>query len=68
MSSNFTNHFSADDAALVLIDFQPQMFMGVKSHDRIARYPTCTGNEGRSRCLRSGLLTGVSVNLDEGRQ
>jgi hypothetical protein len=27
MSSNFTNHFSADDAALVLIDFQPQMFM-----------------------------------------
>jgi len=23
MSSNFTNHFSADDAALVLIDFQP---------------------------------------------
>jgi hypothetical protein len=24
MSSNFTNHFSADDAALVLIDFQPQ--------------------------------------------
>src|SRR6202051_5152844 len=27
MSNNFTNHFSADDAALVLIDFQPQMFM-----------------------------------------
>jgi hypothetical protein len=25
MSSNFTNHFSADNAALVLIDFQPQM-------------------------------------------
>jgi hypothetical protein len=25
MSSNFTNHFSADDAALVLTDFQPQM-------------------------------------------
>ena len=36
MSSNFTNHFSADDAALVLIDFQPQMFMGVESHDRNA--------------------------------
>jgi nicotinamidase-related amidase len=34
MSSNFTNHFSADDAALVLIDFQPQMFMGIESHDR----------------------------------
>ena len=28
--------FSADDAALVLIDFQPQMFMGVESHDRNA--------------------------------
>ena len=36
MSSNFTSHFSADDAALVLIDFQPQMFMGVESHDRNA--------------------------------
>jgi nicotinamidase-related amidase len=36
MSSNFTNHFSADDAALVLIDFQPQMFMGVESYDRNA--------------------------------
>ena len=36
MSSNFTNHFSADDAALLLIDFQPQMFMGVESHDRNA--------------------------------
>jgi len=23
MSSNFTNHFSTDDAALVLINFQP---------------------------------------------
>src|ERR1700730_3539421 len=34
MSNNFTSHFSADDAALVLIDFQPQMFMGVESHDR----------------------------------
>ena len=34
MSSNFANHFSADDAALVLIDFQPQMFMGIESHDR----------------------------------
>ena len=70
MSSNFTNHCSADDAALVLmlIDFQPQMFVGVESHDRNARYPTCTINEGRSRCLRSGLLTAVSVNLDEGRQ
>jgi hypothetical protein len=31
MSSNFTNHFSADDAALVLIDCPPQMFMGVES-------------------------------------
>jgi hypothetical protein len=30
MSSNFTNHFSADDAALALIDFPPQMFMGVE--------------------------------------
>ena len=68
MSSNFTNHFSADDAALVPIDCQPQMFMGVESHDRNARYPTCTRNEGRSRCLRSGLLRAVSVNLDEGRQ
>ena len=36
MSSNFTKHFSADDAALVLIDFQPQMFTGVESHDRNA--------------------------------
>src|SRR6202140_2512021 len=36
MSSNFTNHFSADDAALGLIDFQLQMFMGVESHDRNA--------------------------------
>jgi nicotinamidase-related amidase len=35
-TTNFTNHFSADDAALVLIDFQPQMFMGVESHDRNA--------------------------------
>ena len=34
MSTNFTSHFSADDAALVLSDFQPQMFMGVESHDR----------------------------------
>ena len=131
MSSNFTSHFSADDAAPVLIDFQPQMFVGVDSHDRDAiknnlqviaksaklfkvptvlstvtaktfaggvtsieqsalttllanpekscrhssdyhrldnaRYPTCTRNDGRSRCLRSGLLTAVSVNRDEGR-
>jgi hypothetical protein len=36
MSNNFTIHFSGDDAALVLIDFQPQMFMGVESHDRDA--------------------------------
>ena len=36
MSNNFTSHFSADDAALMLIDFQPQMFMGVESHDRNA--------------------------------
>jgi hypothetical protein len=36
MSNNFTSHFSTDDAALVLIDFQPQMFMGVESHDRNA--------------------------------
>jgi nicotinamidase-related amidase len=35
-TSNFTSHFSPDDAALVLIDFQPQMFMGVESHDRNA--------------------------------
>ena len=82
MSSNFTNHFSADDAALVLIDFQPQMFMGVESHDRNAiknnlqiiaksaklfKVPTVLSTDGRSRCLRSGLLTAVSVNRDEGR-
>jgi hypothetical protein len=67
MSSDFTNDFSADDAALVLIDLQPQIFMGVERHDRNARYPTCTRNDGRSRCLRSGLLTSVSVNRDEGR-
>ena len=36
MSNNFASHFSADDAALALIDFQPQMFMGVESHDRNA--------------------------------
>src|SRR5258707_780240 len=36
MSNNFTSHFSADDAALLLIDFQPQMFIGVESHDRNA--------------------------------
>src|ERR1700688_164373 len=36
MSNDFTSHFSADDAALLLIDFQPQMFMGVESHDRNA--------------------------------
>ena len=59
MSSNFTTDFSANDAALVLIDFQPQMFMDVESHDRNARYSTCTRNDGRSRCLRSGLLTVV---------
>src|SRR5258708_33968254 len=32
-----------------------------------ARYPTCTRNDGRRRCLRSGLLTAVSVDRDEGR-
>src|SRR3984893_1772432 len=32
-----------------------------------ARYPTCTRNDGLSRCLRSGLLTAVNVNRDEGR-
>ena len=36
MSNNFTSHFSADDATLVPIDFQPQMFLGVESHDRNA--------------------------------
>ena len=36
MSNNFTSHFSGDDVVLVLIDFQPQMFMGVGSHDRNA--------------------------------
>jgi hypothetical protein len=36
VSNNFTSHFSANDAALLLIDFQPQMFMGVESHDRNA--------------------------------
>jgi nicotinamidase-related amidase len=36
MSNNFPSHFSADDAALLLIDFQPQMFIGVESHDRNA--------------------------------
>ncbi|MBB5702116.1 nicotinamidase-related amidase [Ochrobactrum daejeonense] len=35
MPTNFHQHFSPDDAALVLIDFQPQMFMGVESHDRL---------------------------------
>lgn len=35
MPTNFLQHFSPDDAALVLIDFQPQMFMGVESHDRL---------------------------------
>src|SRR6266850_474514 len=34
MSNNFTSHFSADDAALLLIGFQPQMFLGIESHDR----------------------------------
>jgi nicotinamidase-related amidase len=34
MTSNITKHFSPEDAALILIDFQPQMFMGVESHDR----------------------------------
>src|SRR5258708_10122360 len=34
MSSNFTNHSSADDAALELIDFQPQMFMGVERQEK----------------------------------
>ena len=29
MSNTFTSHFSADDAALLLIDFQPQMSMAV---------------------------------------
>ena len=32
MSNNFTSHFSADAAGLLLIDFQPQMFMGVENH------------------------------------
>src|SRR5260370_8019653 len=36
MSNSFPSHLCADDAALVLIDFQPQMFMGVESHDRNA--------------------------------
>src|SRR3981189_2455182 len=36
MSNNFTSHFSADRAGVALIDFQPQMFMGVESHDRNA--------------------------------
>src|ERR1700737_1411744 len=36
MSSNFTSHFSADVAALALIFFQPQMFMGVERHERNA--------------------------------
>jgi hypothetical protein len=31
MSNNFESHFLADDAALVLIDFQPQMFINVES-------------------------------------
>lgn len=35
MPTNFLQHFSPEDAALVLIDFQPQMFMGVESHDRL---------------------------------
>ena len=41
MSSNFTNHFPADDAALVLIDFQPQMFIGVETHGRNALPRVC---------------------------
>ena len=28
MQTNFLQHFSPEDAAPVLIDFQPQMFMG----------------------------------------
>jgi len=35
MPTNFLQHFSPGDAALVLIDFQPQMFMGVESHGRL---------------------------------
>src|SRR5262245_56354726 len=35
MPTNFLQHFSPRDAALVLIDFQPQMFTGIESHDRL---------------------------------
>jgi hypothetical protein len=52
MSNNFTGHFSADDAALVLIDFQPRMFMGVESHDRNAIKNT-KGADYAPRCLAS---------------
>jgi hypothetical protein len=56
MSNNFPSHFSADDAALVLIDFQPQMFMGVESHDRNARYPTS------AICLPSSSATSIATS------
>jgi hypothetical protein len=55
MSSNFTNHFSADDA--VLIDFQPQMFMGVESHDRNARYHSTS-----AICLPSSSPTSIATS------
>jgi hypothetical protein len=57
MSSSFTNHFSADDAALVLIDFQPQMFMGVEGHDRNARYHSTS-----AICLPSSSPTSIATS------
>jgi hypothetical protein len=39
----------AADAALVLIDFQPQMFMGVESHDRATRSRTTFRSSPRAR-------------------
>src|SRR5260370_9342815 len=60
MSSNFTNHFSADDAALVLIDFQPQMFMGVERQEKpMSTSPTIADSRAPSAnhtIIRAGLI------------
>jgi nicotinamidase-related amidase len=34
MAAKYTDHITPDDCALVLVDFQPQMFFGIQSHDR----------------------------------
>jgi nicotinamidase-related amidase len=36
MSNPYHNMISPQDTALVLIDFQPAMFQGVESHDRLS--------------------------------